>query len=242
MENLRKDTGITLIALVITIIVLLILAGISIATLTGENGILTKATTAKAGSIKGEETEQIKLAYNAVLADKLEKSDNTEITADELKAELVKLEPEVTVTGSPSIIVAFNKSKNEYRVDTKGNVRENKIISFTLDGVKLSCSDGETWLSFGNSGGFGSNNYSWCYGEECSGGWTEFKEKQYLVWLDPNDSASASEPRNVDGIALNNECVCVTDLIIDGAIYEHSSEFGFFPNAWQVQIRIFESY
>ena len=41
-----NDKGITLIALVITIIVLLILAGVSIATLTGENGILTKASEA----------------------------------------------------------------------------------------------------------------------------------------------------------------------------------------------------
>ena len=43
----QQERGITLIALVITIIVLLILAAISIATLTGENGILTKAETAK---------------------------------------------------------------------------------------------------------------------------------------------------------------------------------------------------
>ena len=42
-----KQNGITLIALVITIIVLLILAGVSIATLTGENGILTRANDAK---------------------------------------------------------------------------------------------------------------------------------------------------------------------------------------------------
>ena len=40
---LGKEKGITLIALVITIIVLLILAGVSIAMLTGENGILTQA-------------------------------------------------------------------------------------------------------------------------------------------------------------------------------------------------------
>ena len=45
MEKYNK--GITLIALVITIIVLLILAGISIAMLTGENGILTKGNDAK---------------------------------------------------------------------------------------------------------------------------------------------------------------------------------------------------
>ncbi len=40
---MRREKGITLIALVITIIVLLILATVSIAILTGENGILTKA-------------------------------------------------------------------------------------------------------------------------------------------------------------------------------------------------------
>jgi Tfp pilus assembly protein PilE len=43
---MKKNSGITLIALVITIIVLLILAGISIQMLTGENGILNRASDA----------------------------------------------------------------------------------------------------------------------------------------------------------------------------------------------------
>ena len=43
----EAQKGITLIALVITIIVLLILAGVSIAMLTGQNGILTQAQNAK---------------------------------------------------------------------------------------------------------------------------------------------------------------------------------------------------
>ena len=42
-ESLKKNKGITLIALVITIVVLLILAGITISTITGENGILTRS-------------------------------------------------------------------------------------------------------------------------------------------------------------------------------------------------------
>ena len=42
-----RNKGITLIALVITIIVLLILAGVSIAMLTGENGILNQAQRSK---------------------------------------------------------------------------------------------------------------------------------------------------------------------------------------------------
>ena len=44
---MKKNKGITLIALVITIIVLLILAGVSIAMLTGENGLIAKAISAK---------------------------------------------------------------------------------------------------------------------------------------------------------------------------------------------------
>ena len=51
--NINKNKGITLIALIITIIVLLILAGVSIAMLTGENGILTQAKKAK------EETKEV---------------------------------------------------------------------------------------------------------------------------------------------------------------------------------------
>ena len=46
-KSFDKNKGITLIALVITIIVLLILAGVTIATLTGDNGILTRANEAK---------------------------------------------------------------------------------------------------------------------------------------------------------------------------------------------------
>ncbi len=46
LKKLEKEKGITLIALVITIIVLLILAAVSIATLTGDSGILTKANEA----------------------------------------------------------------------------------------------------------------------------------------------------------------------------------------------------
>ncbi len=55
-KNLKEKQGITLIALIITIIVLLILAGISIAMLAGDNGILTRAKSAK----KTSEIEGIK--------------------------------------------------------------------------------------------------------------------------------------------------------------------------------------
>ncbi len=80
---MKKQKGITLIALVITIIVLLILAGITIASLTGENGILRKALLAKKlTDEKQKEEEDILKQYEKLLGiDGNEKlPDNTENT------------------------------------------------------------------------------------------------------------------------------------------------------------------
>ena len=57
----KEKKGITLIALVITIIVLLILAGVSVATLTGKNGLLTQAQKAKEETEKASIEEQKKI-------------------------------------------------------------------------------------------------------------------------------------------------------------------------------------
>ena len=61
-QLMNTTEGITLIALVITIIVLLILAGVTIATLTGDNGILTKAGDAKTQTEQAKEDENLKIA------------------------------------------------------------------------------------------------------------------------------------------------------------------------------------
>ena len=62
---MKDNKGITLIALVITIIVLLILAGVSIAMLTGDNGILTKATEATTATDLAEVLERVNMELNA---------------------------------------------------------------------------------------------------------------------------------------------------------------------------------
>ena len=61
-RNFKNAKGITLIALVITIIVLLILAGVTIVTLTGDNGILKKAGDAKIQTKQAKEDENLKIA------------------------------------------------------------------------------------------------------------------------------------------------------------------------------------
>ena len=73
---LRDKEGITLISLVVTVIILLILAGISIATLTGENGLITQAMKAK------EKTEQSAKNEEALLED-LEDYINGNIVTEE---------------------------------------------------------------------------------------------------------------------------------------------------------------
>ena len=68
-KKFNERNGITLIALVITIIVLLILAGVSIMMLTGDNSILRQATNAKQRTGEGTEAEQVKMAAMAAVAD-----------------------------------------------------------------------------------------------------------------------------------------------------------------------------
>lgn len=79
-----NQKGITLIALVITIIVLLILAGVSIATLTGNNGILTQAQSAKTTTEKKNAEEKVKIAVMSART----QSDTASLEIDKLKAEI----------------------------------------------------------------------------------------------------------------------------------------------------------
>ncbi len=69
---LRKEKGakgITLIALVITIVILLILAGVAIAALTGDNGILKRASESKEKTVISQKTEEVKVALMEVITE-----------------------------------------------------------------------------------------------------------------------------------------------------------------------------
>lgn len=83
-ENLRKgNRGITLIALVITIIILLILAAVTIGALSGDNGILKNAADAKQETEKAQIIEQAKIDILGKQADntsaELEKNEIKEV-------------------------------------------------------------------------------------------------------------------------------------------------------------------
>ena len=126
-----KQNGITLIALVITIIVLLILAAVSIATLTGENGILTRANDAKTSTEIAEEREKVELSATATLAEDL----GGEIDIDKLRTELGKyfengkydVQEGTNEDGTEGYIVTITENDQngrKYFVDKNGNVSE----------------------------------------------------------------------------------------------------------------------
>ncbi len=111
----KKETqkGITLMALVITIIVLLILAGVSIAMLTGQNGILTQAQNSKTVTENKSAEEKVKLAVMGARAD-----DGT-LTVGKLRTELANYGG--TVEGDTFPVTATVDGKS-FTVDANGNV------------------------------------------------------------------------------------------------------------------------
>ena len=121
--NMNKK-GITLIALVITIIVLLILAGVTIATLTGDNGILTKTTEAKDKTEEGEEEEKVKLSVAGALA----KDNGGEIKEgyldEELASQFGEKGTDYNLEGSGPFTVTIIESGRSYLINEDGTIGE----------------------------------------------------------------------------------------------------------------------
>ncbi len=70
MNNRKKEKGITLIALAVTIIVMLILAGVTIAALTSENGIINQANIVKETNKVAKTEEEARLEYSNLILEK----------------------------------------------------------------------------------------------------------------------------------------------------------------------------
>ena len=141
---MKNQKGVTLIALVITIIVLLILAGVSIAMLTGDNGILTQANEAKITNIEGRVKEEINLAVQAAkLAAESKTAKNAGYSAAEnlsdVKAELEKdLKTGYTVTATASPIT-IEYTGEDYKKATKKETAK-IAVTVTVTGNKLEVS------------------------------------------------------------------------------------------------------
>ena len=133
MKKSEKQNGITLIALVITIIILLILAGISISALTNQ-GLFGKAQQAK------QEAENAQREENEILANYLEQMNA--ITGGEKTA----LENAETAKPAGARITVTDASKGIVMVDSKNNEWVWVEVPMSVTAGKTTDSDTETAL------------------------------------------------------------------------------------------------
>ncbi len=139
MNKRKLNKGITLIALIITIIVLLILAGVAIATLTGDNGVLTKAVSAKEKTGRAEIIENAKLDIIGIQSDK-----DGKLTTGDLKGVLDKylkdVPEEITAEDIATLELATKDGKYKIKVSEiySGKLIEaskSKTIADLYDGI-----------------------------------------------------------------------------------------------------------
>ena len=126
---LKSKKGITLIALVVTIVVLLILDGVSISMQGGEKGIITQSIEAKEETDIADEKEKVQLAATAAKG----KTNWEEITEENLKNELDKIvgdtgkndedkKTEITSNLDGTFNVLFKETGRNYYVDNDGKI------------------------------------------------------------------------------------------------------------------------
>ena len=131
---MKRNKGITLIALVITIIVLLILAGVAISMLSGENGILKKAAEAKTETEKGNFKEIYKIKLMGKIGEDTDK--------------LALLKEAVEESGM--------QNNFDYNTDLLYKGTDEEIKELTTEavcddlvqkGFSISCVEGETFIT-----------------------------------------------------------------------------------------------
>ena len=240
-ENLKnKSKGITLIALVITIIVLLILAGVSIAMLTGQNGILTQAQNASEQSNKASEEEKVRLAATAALL----KNNGESILQDNLEEELesyfnssdFSVEPK-TVSGEEGFIVTVTETVKEgrkYFVSSKGAIKdyEEQPVSEPTDVYAALYTDGS--LVFSSEEITGSDvSESWNITNEVF--MPEMSSSQYSVnipWLE----ASATSPEEFMNTVMEKGAAIKKVIIKDKIVPTNTSNwFAYLTNVTEIE-------
>ena len=143
---MKSTKGITLVALVITIIILLILAGITIMALTGGNGLIEKVTKAKLKYNISEAKEKLELAIMDLRADvegkgeqltkeKLLKLNNEEIdvkSTEKFPVETICTDYIFDIDSNYNVIYKgkANGIKVEYTIEPEGYTNQDEIIIY----------------------------------------------------------------------------------------------------------------
>ena len=139
-KKLKKNNGLTLVALIITVIVMLIIAGITVTALTGDNGIINSAENADSEKNRSEEKETVEWAAAQSVAD----SDIGQVTSGNLEHYMDSyigedpdgvMDYEIDDGYHGIFLVEFKVSGNKYTVDENGMVYEGEELN--RDGIEL---------------------------------------------------------------------------------------------------------
>ena len=128
-KTLKNELGITLIALVVTIVVLLILAGTSISMLAGENGVITQSQNATDKTEQGKVEEMVNLAITGLVTER--KGDRSGITPEMIAEEIKKMENRTDIIAESSTFptnIIFEKEGRKVEVDISVSVAKEKTI------------------------------------------------------------------------------------------------------------------
>ena len=121
----KQEEGITLIALVVTIVVLLILAGVSISLVLNNNGVISKAKDAKNLTEKGQAQDEVNLAIKYLQIEDatstLTQEDKRKILEDELRK--ISADSSVSISGDGFKII---HKKYEFFLDEDLNVSDSE--------------------------------------------------------------------------------------------------------------------
>ena len=139
MLKTKEKKGITLIALVITIVVLLVLAGVSIAMLTGNNGILTQAQKSKQATEEAKQKEKEDLIKLEMLAN------NSNVNIPNLKEGMIPVKWNAT-NKTWEVADKSNTGNDWYDYSTESKKWANVVT------VKENCSNGKTRTDYLSAG------------------------------------------------------------------------------------------
>ena len=134
-KMLKNKNGITLIALVVTIVVLLILAGVTLNLVLDNNGIIQKSKEARSETIVADEKEKVEMAYVSAALKKLGDTVTAEELQEELDSSVGAGKTVVTTNGDDTLNVLFNATGNNYNVDNGA------VEKIEIDNTKMAIFD-----------------------------------------------------------------------------------------------------
>ena len=131
--------------MVISIIVLLILAGVSIMTLAGDNGLLNRTTSAKEKTEQAGIMENIKLAYQNALIGRYANNENNSQIAEQIATDLKGIygqDSGVTVTEENGVYTVTTPD-GRYTIDASGSVSRVEGLTISQTSLNLQKREGE---------------------------------------------------------------------------------------------------